>query len=91
MSHNEYRHIGGKLRFYERDDVGYDEGCWTCETFLCGGVHRTAPAPLIECYGLDASGGKRREEFIVPVYVVIEAMDEDQFCDWRSIGLWIVC
>jgi hypothetical protein len=37
--------------------------------------------------GLDAAGGECGEEFIVAVYVVVEAMDENYEGFWGSIGL----
>lgn len=39
-------------------------------------MYRAAPASLVECYGLNAAGGKRGEELVVAVDVIIEAMYE---------------
>jgi hypothetical protein len=71
----------------EGDDVGYDLCGWTRQAFLGGFVDGAPPSSLVETVYFDATGGESREEFVVAVYVVIKAMYEDQFCNWRSIGL----
>jgi hypothetical protein len=50
-------------------------------------VDRTSPSSLVEAVNFDAPGGKGGEEFVVTVYMVVEAMNEDQFCNWRGIRL----
>ena len=87
MTHYKDRYSGRELCFDEGDNVGYDEGGWACETFLGGGVDAAAPAALIEAMDFDSSGSKGREEFVISVYVVAEAVDEDEFCERGGVGL----
>lgn len=73
----------------EGDDVGYDLCGWTRKAFFGRFVDRASPSSLVEAVYFDATGGEGREEFVVAVYVIVEAMYEDQFCNWRSIGLCV--
>jgi hypothetical protein len=71
----------------EGDDVGYDLCGWTCKASFGGFVNRASPSSLVEAVYFNAAGGEGGEEFVVAVYVVVEAMYEDEFCNRRSIGL----
>jgi hypothetical protein len=42
---------------------------------------------LVKATHFDTAGGESREELVVAVYVVVKAVYEDQFCNWRSVGL----
>lgn len=77
MAHNEYRYRRRKLGLDEGDDVGCDLCGWTCEASFRGFVYRAAPSSLVEAVDFDAAGGESGEEFVVAVYVVVEAVDED--------------
>ena len=72
---------------YKGYDIGYDEGSRTCESFVDLIFDGASPSSLVEGKYFDATGGESRKEVIVAVYVVVEPMDEDNFCDWRSIRL----
>ena len=63
--------------FNEGDNVGEDEGGGACEPAVFGGVDGLAPAALVEAVGFYAVGCETGKEFIVAVYVVVEAVDED--------------
>jgi hypothetical protein len=71
----------------EGDDVGCDLCGWTCEASLGGFVDGASPSSLVETVYFDAAGGEGGKKFVVAVYVVVEAMYEDQFCNWRSVRL----
>lgn len=56
------------------------------EALLGGFAHGAAPAALVEAVDGDAGAGERREEVVVPVDVVAEAVDEDELGDgWGGV------
>lgn len=95
MTHDEHRYWRRQLGFYKGDYVGDDEGCWAGEAAVCGFLDGATPAPLIEGVDFDAAGCQRWEELIVSIYMVVEAVDEDQFGYRGAIGLvggqWLAC
>lgn len=65
------------MHSHETGDVVQNGGCGTCDTAVGGGTHRAAPAALVEGVSLNSMGGKVREEGVIGVAVVTEAMNED--------------
>ena len=53
------------------------------------GEGKSSPAPLIETVDSEVVGrrGECRKEIVVAIYMVIKAMDEDDFCAGFAIGL----
>jgi hypothetical protein len=71
----------------EGDNVGYYEGRGACETALGRVVYRAAPAALVERMDGDGARGEVAEENVIAVYMVVEAVEEDQLCFWGTFGL----
>ena len=66
------------MRLDEGGNVGEDQARGAGETAVPGFPHRAAPAALIKAVDLDSGRSQVREEVIVAVYVVGEAVDEDE-------------
>lgn len=84
---NEDGNGGGQLGADDRYDVGDDEGRWPRVALVGKRRSAAAPAPLVKPVCCDAVVGEVGEESIVAVYVVIEAMDEDELCLRGAVGL----
>jgi hypothetical protein len=87
MPRDEYWNVAWQMRIYEARNVGDDEWGWTSQALFRGRMDGAAPAALIEAVYFDAASGKVGEEFVISIYVIIEAVDEDQFCFGGSSGL----
>lgn len=77
MSRHKHWNLTRQMLTKNRSNVRCHEGCWTGQAALGGGVDGAAPASLVEAKDFDGARGEVGKEFIVAVYMVIEAMDED--------------
>lgn len=90
MAHDKNRNGGGELRGDESGDVREHEGSRTGEATVGGLGHGAAPAALVEAMDLNALGGEVREKVVVAVYVVTEAVEEDELGFYETSGLQYV-
>lgn len=65
------------MRLYEGGYIGQHSGSGTCKAPVGRGMDGTAPSSLIEGVGKDVVGSEGREEGVVGVAMVAEAVDED--------------
>jgi hypothetical protein len=90
MPHNEQGNgVAGRryLAFDDGHNVGDDEGCWACETFLGFFVYRSSPSSLVKTMHFNATCGKAGKEFVISIAVITKAVDKDNLGDRFSIGL----
>ena len=73
--------------FDERYDIGEDLRGRTSKPLFGGLVYRASPSSLVEAMCFDSAGGEGAEEGVVSVYMVAVAVDEDELCYRRGVGL----